>query len=96
MELSKVPPGGSRLAQRSLLQGGQSPSPPLPADTIIPAAVNERPSLVVQAPQRESSEAYMSQGLLVLKEKELVALLWAGVLQDEGKMLNVSQGEAVL
>lgn len=40
--------------------------------------------------------AYVGQRLLVLEQQEAVALLRAGILQDQGKVLDVSQRQAVL
>lgn len=40
--------------------------------------------------------AYVGQWLLVLEQQEAVALLRAGILQDQGEVLDVSQRQAVL
>lgn len=45
---------------------------------------------------QDEGVTYISQGLLVLENQELVILLRPSVLKDKSKMLNVSQGETVL
>lgn len=45
---------------------------------------------------QDKGVTYISQGLLVLENQELVILFRPSVLKDKSKMLNVSQGETVL
>jgi len=70
---------------------------PWPSPTLVgeerpctPATGHGRPNALPHP------EPYVGQRLLVLEQQEPVALLRAGILQDQGKVLDMPQGQAVL